>query len=88
MLLDFFVIFCLSGAVFAQQPAPAAEHGGGEANLVLPDLGQATFQGINGRTLLMGGIIVAICGLLFGLVTYMQLAETSGACLHAAKSPN
>ncbi len=53
------------------QPATSGEHGGGEASLVLPDLGQATFQGINGRSLLMVGILVAICGLLFGLVTYM-----------------
>src|SRR5207248_7432339 len=46
----------------------------GEANLVLPDLGQATFLGgINGRTLLMGGLLVCALGLLFGLVTYKQL---------------
>src|SRR5687768_7275368 len=35
------------------QQAPAAPHvPGGEANLVLPDLGQVDFNGINGRTLL------------------------------------
>jgi K(+)-stimulated pyrophosphate-energized sodium pump len=60
--------------MFAQPPAGAAEHGGGgEANLVLPDLSQATALGFNGRTVLMFGILVAVCGLLFGLVTYMQL---------------
>jgi K(+)-stimulated pyrophosphate-energized sodium pump len=74
LILGLLILLCLSGAVFAQQPAtPPAEHGGGEVNLVLPDLGQATFQGINGRTLLMGGMVVALLGLLFGLVTYTQL---------------
>ena len=29
---------------------------GGEANLVLPDLSQVDFRGVNGRTLLMGGL--------------------------------
>ncbi len=54
-----------------QQP----EHrGGGEANLVVPDLTVATFLGgTNGRTLLMSGIIVCIFGLLFGFATYTQL---------------
>jgi K(+)-stimulated pyrophosphate-energized sodium pump len=58
--------------VAQQQPAPAA-HAGGEASLVLPDLGQVEFQGINGRTLLMGGLAVCVLGLAFGLVIYMQL---------------
>ena len=35
---------------------------------MLPDLGTATFQGINGRTLLMGGLVVCVLGLAFGLV--------------------
>ncbi|MEO6213673.1 MAG: sodium-translocating pyrophosphatase, partial [Vicinamibacterales bacterium] len=56
----------------AQAPAPV-RHGGGEANLVLPDLGSVTFQGINGRTLLMGGLVVSLIGLVFGLVIYRQL---------------
>ena len=46
----------------------------GEANLVLPDLSQATFLGgINGTTLLMGGLVVSALGLLFGLVIYQRL---------------
>jgi K(+)-stimulated pyrophosphate-energized sodium pump len=75
-------LLLFAGAAFAQ-PAPAAEHaGGGEANLVLPDLGQATFMGgINGRTLLMGGIVVAILGLLFGLISYTRLRNLP---VHAA----
>ena len=65
-------------AVFAQQPeaAPvqAAERpAGGEANLVLPDLGQVDVGGYNGRTLLTIGIGVSVLGLLFGLVILNQL---------------
>jgi K(+)-stimulated pyrophosphate-energized sodium pump len=56
---------------------PAAEgmerHAGGEANLVLPDLGSVTFLGIDGHTLLMFGLIVCALGLAFGLVIYSQL---------------
>ena len=60
----------------ALQPTPAqpaARHGGGEASLVLPDLGQASFVGVNGRTLLMAGLVVCVLGLVFGLVIYTQL---------------
>ncbi|CAN5679329.1 sodium-translocating pyrophosphatase [soil metagenome] len=56
----------------SQAPA-AARHGGGEANLVLPDLASVSFQGIDGRTLLMGGLFVSMVGLVFGLVIYRQL---------------
>src|SRR5260221_1102371 len=66
----------LSVAAHAQAPtvqAPAPERAGGEANLVLPDLGTATFQGINGRTLLMGGLLVCILGLAFGMTIFYRL---------------
>ena len=48
---------------------------GGEANLVLPDLSQARFFGntVDGRTLLLYGLLVVVLGLLFGLVIYRQL---------------
>jgi K(+)-stimulated pyrophosphate-energized sodium pump len=62
--------------VFAQAPAPIAQppvHAGGEANLVLPDLSTQSFQGINARTLLMGGLAVCVLGLAFGLVIFMRL---------------
>jgi K(+)-stimulated pyrophosphate-energized sodium pump len=58
------------------QPEPAAAapvHAGGEAALVLPDLSTVDFRGINGRTLLMGGLVVCAVGLLFGLMTFVQL---------------
>jgi K(+)-stimulated pyrophosphate-energized sodium pump len=58
----------------AAQPEGAMAHtGGGEANLVLPDLGSVDFLGMSGRTLLMGGLVVSALGLLFGLVILQQL---------------
>jgi K(+)-stimulated pyrophosphate-energized sodium pump len=63
-------------AAFAQvpqeQPVPAV-HQGGEATLVLPDLSQVDFGGINARTLLISGLFVCLLGLLFGLVQYVQI---------------
>jgi K(+)-stimulated pyrophosphate-energized sodium pump len=66
------LLFLVPVHSFAQAPAQPA---GGEANLILPDLGQATFLGINGRTLLMAGLGVCALGLLFGLMTYKQLRD-------------
>src|SRR5688572_29232971 len=65
----------LSAAQPAQQETAQAapRHAGGEANLVLPDLGQVDFHGINGRTLLKSGLIVCILGLAFGMVIFNQL---------------
>ncbi|PYR31547.1 MAG: sodium-translocating pyrophosphatase, partial [Acidobacteria bacterium] len=54
------------------QPA-VEQQGGGEANLVLPDLSTVDFRGINGRSLLMAGLLVCGLGLLFGLMTFTQL---------------
>ncbi len=59
------------GAAVAQEAAP---HPGGEASLVLPDLGSVTFFGdLSGHTLLLGGLAVCALGLLFGLAIYTQL---------------
>jgi len=72
-----------SPAVLAAAPVPAQElpaaaaaapaHAGGEASLILPDLGAAQFMGVNGRLLLMAGLLVCLGGLGFGLVIYRQL---------------
>jgi K(+)-stimulated pyrophosphate-energized sodium pump len=51
----------------------AARHSGGEASLVLPDLSTATFLGMDGRSLLMIGLVVCVGGLLFGLAVFNQL---------------
>jgi K(+)-stimulated pyrophosphate-energized sodium pump len=70
------VILPLLALVILSVPAMAqAEHqGGGEANLVLPDLDMATFVGgIGGRTLLMTGMVVSFLGFLFGLIIYSRL---------------
>ena len=50
-------------------------HQGGEASLVLPDLSQVDFLGVNARTLLGGGLGVCVLGLLFGLVSYNRLRK-------------
>jgi K(+)-stimulated pyrophosphate-energized sodium pump len=46
-----------------------------EADLILPDLRQASFHGINGHTLLMLGMLLCFGGLAFGLVIYKQLKQ-------------
>ena len=51
----------------------AEQAGGGEANLVLPDLSSVSFLGINGHALLMVGLLFCVGGLLFGLASYVQL---------------
>jgi K(+)-stimulated pyrophosphate-energized sodium pump len=44
-----------------------------ESDLILPDLSSQTFNGVDGRTLLMGGMVVCALGFAFGLVIYNQL---------------
>ena len=63
-------------------PLMAQHEGGGEANLVLPDLDSATFLGgIGGRTIFMAGMVVSACGLLFGLAIFTRLRNMP---VHAA----
>ena len=71
----FRVIFALLAIAFLTMPLLAQEQGGGgEANLVIPDLNSATFLGgIGGRSLLMVGIVVSALGLLFGLMIFTRL---------------
>ena len=77
--LNAFLAVVFAAALFLANPAvgwaqESSKHPGGEANLVLPDLGQATFLGgIDGRTLLEYGLIIVALGLLFGLVIFYQL---------------
>jgi len=75
------VIACAVGAigaasrivVHAQERQAVHESAGGEANLVLPDLSTVDFRGVNGRTLLMAGLLVCALGLGFGLMTFTSL---------------
>jgi K(+)-stimulated pyrophosphate-energized sodium pump len=54
--------------------AAAQDHaGGGEANLVLPDLRSVSFFGLDGHTLLAIGLLFCVGGLLFGLAIFVQL---------------
>ncbi len=53
--------------------AQSAPREGGEASLVLPDLATVDFRGVNGRSLLMGGLVVCALGMLFGWLTFTQL---------------
>jgi K(+)-stimulated pyrophosphate-energized sodium pump len=61
------------------KPATTGHHAGGEANLVLPDVGTVNFLdtlvsgGISGDKLLIGGVFVSILGMLFGIAIYAQL---------------
>src|SRR5207244_13645813 len=55
------------------QAATAPPAGGGEASLIIPDLSQVTFLGVNGHTLLMSGLVVCSLGLLFGMYIYRHL---------------
>ncbi len=58
----------LAALLFAAVPASASE-----ADLLLPDLGSVNFLGVSGHNLLLGGILVCLLGMVFGLVTYVQL---------------
>ena len=72
-LVLFVALLAVPVAVSAGQPSEPTVRHGGEASLVLPDLGQVDFMGVNGRTLLTAGLAVCLLGLLFGLVIYKQL---------------
>ncbi|MGI9072835.1 MAG: sodium-translocating pyrophosphatase [Bryobacteraceae bacterium] len=67
------ILFLASAAAALAQQRTAETSG--EANLVLPDLHQATFFGgmIDGSSLLLYSLIFVALGLVFGLVIYHQL---------------
>ena len=64
-----------NGVTNGAAPMPAAvHHGGGEANLIVPDLGKVTFLGgTPGTTLLYGGIGVCVLGMVFAFAIYKSL---------------
>jgi K(+)-stimulated pyrophosphate-energized sodium pump len=64
----------LAAAALALVPGAAA-CAASEASLVMPDLGEVEFLGIPGDQLLMGGIVICLLGLVFGLVIYSQLRK-------------
>ncbi len=78
--LSLFLPLLVAVAVLLIAPAHglaqnAPPQSGGEAHLILPDLSQAEFLGVNGRTLLMVGLGICALGLLFGLMTYKELRD-------------
>ena len=74
LLVAMALILVSGGTLGAFAATSGSGHaGGGEASLIVPDLGQASFAGVNGRTLLLWGLVVCVLGLLFGLVIFVQL---------------
>ncbi len=63
----------VAAATLSLAVAPALAAGGGEASLVVPDLGQVMFGAVGGRALLTLGLVVCALGLVFGVVIYGQL---------------
>jgi len=74
------VLSCLMFLFITLASLPAFAQGGetaqhsGEVNLVVPPLGGVTFlNGISGPALLKGGLVIALLGMVFGLVIYQKL---------------
>ena len=75
------LLLCVLGALatpfatplLAQAAAPATSAGGGEASLIIPDLSQVSFLGVNGHSLLLSGLVVCALGLLFAMMIYTRL---------------
>jgi K(+)-stimulated pyrophosphate-energized sodium pump len=65
----------LVGTTFSQGPETPAHSPGGEANLVLPDLGITNFLGVPGNVILYGGLLVSAAGLFFGLRICKELHD-------------
>ncbi len=77
LTLVLFFVTAPYAAIIAQDGAPPIEHHeGGEANLILPKLDGVQFMGMDGRTLLMAGLVVCIGGILFGLVISRSLKNS------------
>ena len=60
-------------ATLGLAPAAFAQEGGGEANLILPSLGDVKFHGASGQWLLGLGLIIVFLGLIFGLAIFFQI---------------
>ncbi len=64
-----------SSSAWAQPEHTGAMHAGGEADLIVPDLSTVPFFGTDGHTLLLGGIVISLLGMGFGLAMYVQLRD-------------
>ncbi|HZS54513.1 MAG TPA: sodium-translocating pyrophosphatase, partial [Bryobacteraceae bacterium] len=79
-LFRFVIAVCAATFLFAANPMTALAQTrptetGGEANLLIPDLSQATFFGgaVDGHNLLLYSLVIVALGLVFGIVIYGQL---------------
>src|SRR4029434_7283519 len=79
------LLLALTVSALVAAPSATAAHaqhaGGGEASLKVPDLGSVAVGGMNGRSLLLAGLVVCALGLLFGVVIFKQLR---GLPVHAS----
>jgi K(+)-stimulated pyrophosphate-energized sodium pump len=73
-LLAIVALLAAAAPAGAQGAAPAHTPGG-EVNLRLPSLEQGSFFGLNGHQFLLGGLVVCVLGLLFGLWTYLGVRK-------------
>ena len=67
------LFFLVPVVALAQTAGEAGHRPGGEANLVLPDVGQVTMMGLDGRALMFIGLVVCVLGLAFGMVIFNSL---------------
>ncbi|MCU1309271.1 MAG: Inorganic diphosphatase [Candidatus Angelobacter sp.] len=67
MLMGILAALALQPSAFAQ------EAGGGEANLVLPNLHSVQFFNTDGHNLLLVGLFISLLGMVFGMGMYMNL---------------
>ncbi len=67
----------LTTSVAWAEPTAAPHKGGGEANLIVPNLGDTAVAnflgGMSGHNLLLGGIVVCALGMVLAFVMYAQL---------------
>jgi K(+)-stimulated pyrophosphate-energized sodium pump len=63
--------------------AQGTQHRGGEASLIVPDLSTQSFLGVSGHNLLLGGMLISLIGLIFGVAMYAHLRRLP---VHAAMS--
>jgi hypothetical protein len=57
----------------AQHAEGGGHQAGGEANLVLPNFADISMMGVDGRTLLMSGLVVSALGVVFAIAIYSQM---------------
>jgi K(+)-stimulated pyrophosphate-energized sodium pump len=76
VLVSLFALAVGVPAATAWAQAEGGHHGGGEANLVLPDLNSVQFLGgVTGHNLLLWGLLICALGLIFGIASYSHVRK-------------